>query len=318
MLCLDVSCFDSFIIFFLIDNVPEWLMGSSPVIVDNLFLHSSTFVLLDLSFIVKKQLGNVMAYTYPLSDSIKLFNTLQNIRGWDVDVSVRSEAILEILRQYWWNGKMLEWFQQIVPEVRPGIIAEEPWVEPARSMLSWSSKDREKHDRITKLHETLTALPTDRFRLRGTWVSFLRSLQHLSPDIIDAANAVYREVTGGNCRPDDLVIPTTGNDEHAARNEFLLTGAHMLRVLMNPAIAELRALGEELCHLDLAIARQEADTEADAEAESESPEEWLASMKQQRDELARQRQANDHSPERALVDFRNVLVKELGLLDTSK
>ncbi|XP_014555184.1 hypothetical protein COCVIDRAFT_17199 [Bipolaris victoriae FI3] len=100
------------------------------------------------------------------------------------------------------TGKQLSWFQQVVPELRPGVEGDTEWLEAARELL-WNddlrAQHKERHEKMTKLNQSISQLPPENYELRQSWSFIVKLLQPISHQMAVALDGVSHLLGRSDC-----------------------------------------------------------------------------------------------------------------------
>jgi len=153
----------------------------------------------------------------------------------------RSDLILARIARHHHEGKPLSWFQDIIPELVPGIEGTAQWLAEARRML-WDDKTQTQHVRERKrtsaLNQDLPALPPDDYGLRRYWSVLIESLQPMSQMMAVEMDKVSLVIGRSDClllKPDRTWI-TMPTESPVATHDFVAVRQAVQDKILSPLI----------------------------------------------------------------------------------
>ncbi|CAO2652447.1 Nn.00g007300.m01.CDS01 [Neocucurbitaria sp. VM-36] len=209
------------------------------------------------------------------------------------------------------QGRELPWFQDVIPELVPGVSGNAPWLADARALL-WTSELFAQHNNINEQKEAtktirkkIDALPNDEFGFRKQWSVVVKYLQPMSYDMQIAANEVSRALARTDCL--QLTVEHTNAVEPDKslphKSYFTVSRSAVQDKILSPLI-------EALTYLVVEQEAQLATLDAKAEG-TQDPVKAQMNPQEQAEELVRKHQQNIKL-EKALQVLRNVIVEEKG------
>jgi hypothetical protein len=196
-------------------------------------------------------------------DQQALFNLLQ--------CETRSPVVLTEFERLIKQDKDLSWFQDVVPELIPGIESSLEWVEEVRSML-WSDELQAQHesvcDRNRRLEQALPEIPQDGYNLRRYWRVIVEALQPVSFTTAVALDEISTEIGRMDCLLLNLdeTWKTPSTEDNPPPHEFIVVRQVVQDKVLNPLI---KAIHHRLVDLEAQITELEQDSQVARQAQAQ-------------------------------------------------
>jgi hypothetical protein len=222
-----------------------------------------------------------------------------------------SEKILLMINGYRTDGKSIPWFQDVIPELVPGVWSDKQWVESARAIL-WTVALHEEHNRklgdMKVLQQNIPPkLSTNNFGLRRYWPVVIEFLKPMSKQLMVTVDQVSSTLARTDCllldpnRPDDS--PSTP-EYSTPSHEFVVTRQAVQDKVLSPLI--------DAVHVRLQ--RQDSSLDAVISDLRTMPSNEIGVARQHLAEL-QQNVSHSRDLKEALCALRRVIVQEKEIRD---
>lgn len=199
----------------------------------------------------------------PPSETLEQQSLLELIEG-----KPTVKCIREALCHYQAEGKELSWFQDILPELRPGSKDTAEWVETARNIL-WTAEIQAEHGQLCEreavLSQTLPRIPLDEYGLRRYWPTVITALKPMTLEMAQAVDEVSIALGREDCilLTSDRSWKETPTGHDPPKHTFLVIRQALQDKILSPLIEAITAGIQQLPAEDV-TAQDDRTTDEDA------------------------------------------------------